>query len=271
MLDTKTTFDDLVTRYAGDPGPGRAHPRQPPVPQHLRRPVGHAGVHGDGEAVRAARGGPLRPHRRRHAADPQRPRLPRRAPAPDPLPRQPHLPAADDADARLPEGGQRRHAGVPRTVAKVVGAEVVGDAVAFFQAFEGMEEGFRDRAQRVLDLLSEPSTAFVLVASPRRDAVDEAMFFADKLRRRASTSTRWSSTGCTPASAGQRQRQRRRRPGPGRLTGRHPLGRSTPTWPTSARWRSARRATSPSWRPRWRPRPSPACPSWPPTSTTSTG
>ena len=68
-----------------------------------------------------------------------------------------------------------------RTVAKVVGSEVVGDAVAFFQAFEGMEQGFRDRAQRVLGLLSDPSTAFVLVASPRRDAVDEALFFASKL------------------------------------------------------------------------------------------
>jgi anion-transporting ArsA/GET3 family ATPase len=68
-----------------------------------------------------------------------------------------------------------------RTVSRVVGSEVVGDAVAFFQAFEGMEQGFRDRAQRVLALLSDPSTAFVLVASPRRDAVDEALFFAEKL------------------------------------------------------------------------------------------
>jgi uncharacterized membrane protein len=33
-----------------------------------------------------------------------------------------------------------------RTVAKVVGAEVIDDAIAFFQAFEGMEAGFRDRA-----------------------------------------------------------------------------------------------------------------------------
>jgi anion-transporting ArsA/GET3 family ATPase len=70
-----------------------------------------------------------------------------------------------------------------RTISKVVGGEVVADAVAFFQAFEGMEEGFRDRAQHVLALLSDPITAFVLVASPRRDAVDEALFFASKLRQ----------------------------------------------------------------------------------------
>lgn len=68
-----------------------------------------------------------------------------------------------------------------RTISKVVGGEVVADAVAFFQAFEGMEAGFRDRAQHVLSLLSDPVTAFVLVASPRRDAVDEALFFAQKL------------------------------------------------------------------------------------------
>jgi anion-transporting ArsA/GET3 family ATPase len=69
-----------------------------------------------------------------------------------------------------------------RTISRVVGGEVVADAVAFFQAFEGMEAGFRDRAQKVLQLLADSTTAFVLVASPRRDAVDEALFFADKLR-----------------------------------------------------------------------------------------
>ncbi|HEX2039371.1 MAG TPA: ArsA family ATPase [Acidimicrobiales bacterium] len=68
-----------------------------------------------------------------------------------------------------------------RTLSKVVGGEVVADAVAFFQAFEGMEEGFRNRAQRVLALLSDERTAFVLVASPRHDAVEEALFFAAKL------------------------------------------------------------------------------------------
>jgi len=68
-----------------------------------------------------------------------------------------------------------------RTVAKVVGAEVIDDAVAFFQAFEGMEEGFRTRADAVLHLLSDDDTAFVLVASPRRDTIDEARYFADRL------------------------------------------------------------------------------------------
>jgi anion-transporting ArsA/GET3 family ATPase len=68
-----------------------------------------------------------------------------------------------------------------RTVSKVVGGDVVDDAIAFFQAFEGMEEGFRQRAARVNELLAAPETAFVLVASPRRDTVEEANFFAERL------------------------------------------------------------------------------------------
>ncbi len=69
-----------------------------------------------------------------------------------------------------------------RTVSKVVGVEMVQDAVAFFQAFEGMEEGFRARAESVSKLLVESGTAFVLVASPRRDSVEEAEYFAGKLK-----------------------------------------------------------------------------------------
>jgi anion-transporting ArsA/GET3 family ATPase len=68
-----------------------------------------------------------------------------------------------------------------RRVTKVVGAEVVDDVVAFFRAFEGMEQGFRDRAAAVEQLLADESTAFVLVTAARRDAVDEAEFFADRL------------------------------------------------------------------------------------------
>ncbi|HXH58489.1 ArsA family ATPase [Iamia sp.] len=68
-----------------------------------------------------------------------------------------------------------------RSVSKIVGAEVFDDAIAFFQAFEGMEEGFRERADAVLQLLDDPRTAFVLVASPRRDTVAEAHYFADRL------------------------------------------------------------------------------------------
>jgi anion-transporting ArsA/GET3 family ATPase len=68
-----------------------------------------------------------------------------------------------------------------RTVARVVGSEAIDDVVAFFRAFEGMEAGFRDRALAVEALLASPDTAFVLVTSPRRDAMDEARYFAGQL------------------------------------------------------------------------------------------
>lgn len=68
-----------------------------------------------------------------------------------------------------------------RTVSVVVGSEAVSDAVAFFQAFEGMEGGFRDRAAQVERLLRDQACGFVVVSSPRRDAVAEATYFADKL------------------------------------------------------------------------------------------
>jgi anion-transporting ArsA/GET3 family ATPase len=70
-----------------------------------------------------------------------------------------------------------------RTVARVVGSEVIDDVVAFFRAFEGMEAGFRARALAVEELLAAPDTAFVLVTSPRRDALEEAQFFARQLER----------------------------------------------------------------------------------------
>ncbi len=70
-----------------------------------------------------------------------------------------------------------------RTTSRVVGSEVIADAVAFFQAFDGMEDGFRARAAHVIELLRAPATAYVLVTSPRRDAIDEAVFFAEALAR----------------------------------------------------------------------------------------
>lgn len=70
---------------------------------------------------------------------------------------------------------------VLRTIGKVVGGEVLTDAIAFFQAFEGMETGFRTRADEVTALLHSARTRYVLVASPKLDTVDEARYFAGRL------------------------------------------------------------------------------------------
>ncbi len=72
-------------------------------------------------------------------------------------------------------------AAVTRSLAKVVGADVIGDAIEFFRAFDGMEEGFARRAERVDELLREPTTSFLLVASPKADTVAEAGYFAERL------------------------------------------------------------------------------------------
>jgi anion-transporting ArsA/GET3 family ATPase len=44
-----------------------------------------------------------------------------------------------------------------------------------------MEAGFRERAAAVGELLASSQTGFVLVTSPRRDAVEEAGYFAARL------------------------------------------------------------------------------------------
>jgi anion-transporting ArsA/GET3 family ATPase len=70
---------------------------------------------------------------------------------------------------------------VLRAIGRVVGTDVLADAVTFFQAFAGMEQGFRDRAKVVTALLTSPATRYVLVASPRHDTVTEAVWFAEHL------------------------------------------------------------------------------------------
>lgn len=70
---------------------------------------------------------------------------------------------------------------VLRSIGSVIGGEVIADAVAFFQAFEGMEAGFRERAQHVLAQLRDSSTSFVVITSPRAEAVEEAVFLTNRL------------------------------------------------------------------------------------------
>jgi anion-transporting ArsA/GET3 family ATPase len=74
---------------------------------------------------------------------------------------------------------------VLRTIGKVIGGEVLADAIAFFQAFDGMETGFRRRADDVMALLRSDVTTYVLVASPQEDTVEEARYFAARLHEAA--------------------------------------------------------------------------------------
>jgi anion-transporting ArsA/GET3 family ATPase len=67
---------------------------------------------------------------------------------------------------------------------RVTGIDLLRDLSDFFQSFGDMSEGFRARAKRVTELLGSDAATFVLVASPRRDAVDDAIYFHDQLLAR---------------------------------------------------------------------------------------
>jgi anion-transporting ArsA/GET3 family ATPase len=86
-----------------------------------------------------------------------------------------------------------------RAVSTVVGGELVDDAVSFFQAFAGMQEGFAERAAAVQALLVDPATAFVLVTTPRPDALEEAGWFTTHLAARGVAPTAAVVNRCHPS------------------------------------------------------------------------
>jgi anion-transporting ArsA/GET3 family ATPase len=67
---------------------------------------------------------------------------------------------------------------------RVTGIDLLQDLSEFFQSFGDMAEGFRERAERVNALLSDRRVTFLLVTSPQRDSIDEAIFFRRRLRER---------------------------------------------------------------------------------------
>lgn len=69
-------------------------------------------------------------------------------------------------------------------VASVIGSRIVDDGAAFLRAFQGMEDGFRERARQVGALMADDTTAVVLVTTPRADTVAEARWFAEQVTGR---------------------------------------------------------------------------------------
>jgi anion-transporting ArsA/GET3 family ATPase len=65
---------------------------------------------------------------------------------------------------------------------RALGLQFLQDLSEFFLAFDGMYEGFKERAAAVHALLRDPDSGFVLVASPARGALDEALYFHRRLR-----------------------------------------------------------------------------------------
>ena len=66
-------------------------------------------------------------------------------------------------------------------VSKVLGGQLLADVQTFVAALDTMFGGFRERADVTYALLKEPTTAFVVVAAPERDALREAAYFVDRL------------------------------------------------------------------------------------------
>jgi anion-transporting ArsA/GET3 family ATPase len=64
---------------------------------------------------------------------------------------------------------------------KLTGVDLLADLSVFFRALGGLLDGFRQRAAAVKALLADPTTTFLIVSSPRREPVDEAVFFAGRL------------------------------------------------------------------------------------------
>ena len=70
---------------------------------------------------------------------------------------------------------------VTTTLTKVLGGQMLTDVQTFVAALDTMFGGFRERADHTYALLSDPATAFIVVATPERDALREASYFVDRL------------------------------------------------------------------------------------------
>jgi anion-transporting ArsA/GET3 family ATPase len=68
-----------------------------------------------------------------------------------------------------------------RIADRFLGLQFLQDLSEFFLAFEGMYDGFKRRAARVHSLLREPSSGFVMVAGPSPLALEEAVYFHRRL------------------------------------------------------------------------------------------
>jgi len=68
-----------------------------------------------------------------------------------------------------------------RVVKRIVGGAVLEDTAEFFVNLEGMYDGFKERARAVQALLQSDLTSFVVVTSPTEESVAEAVYFAQRL------------------------------------------------------------------------------------------
>jgi anion-transporting ArsA/GET3 family ATPase len=65
---------------------------------------------------------------------------------------------------------------------RVTGVDLMNDLSVFFTALSTVLDGFRERAAGGKALLADGATAFMIVTSPEREPVEEAIYFGGKLR-----------------------------------------------------------------------------------------
>jgi len=67
------------------------------------------------------------------------------------------------------------------TLNKILGSQLLTDVQTLVAALDSVFGGFRQRATQTYALLQDAGTAFLVVASPERDALREAGYFMDRL------------------------------------------------------------------------------------------
>jgi anion-transporting ArsA/GET3 family ATPase len=67
-------------------------------------------------------------------------------------------------------------------LSRLTGIDLLDDLSVFFRSLSGLIDGFRRRAAGVKELLGDPGTTFLLVTSPEREPVEEAIFFHGRLQ-----------------------------------------------------------------------------------------
>ncbi|MEW5736122.1 MAG: ArsA-related P-loop ATPase [Thermodesulfobacteriota bacterium] len=68
-----------------------------------------------------------------------------------------------------------------RILEKATGYQTLADIADFFLVFEGLYDGFAARATKVRDLMGHTDTAFVLVTTPQSPALLDAQYFLTRL------------------------------------------------------------------------------------------
>ena len=72
-----------------------------------------------------------------------------------------------------------------RLLGSIFGREFLDELSEFFRAFKDLYKGFRERSERVAELFADGAqTVFVIICSPRPTSIDEARFFHEQLATR---------------------------------------------------------------------------------------